>query len=528
MRAREEAELDETLRLYDAAGRPVSGRDRDPLAAGGVFEPKHAGRVAKPEVQERTAEVVGVAAHRDGFARRQARPADREHPSIALLGEPCQSRAGERKAKDREGALPGDPAEAANGAAAGGRGSNSSGSCVWNTTVATPPRSNAAAAVLTWKGNSIATSSLVTLVLAETMPAISGRRGGDASAFLLVASGSARGGAAGASAGPSASGRAAGSKPASGGGIASFGLVISTTKPSSSRKPRASKPSSSTRMRRADEPETDGFDAADCGSDLRLGAAKLEGGRGVDAHFRGLPLDLERDRHAADRLEHEPRQGGQRRDAQRHIARALLSAAKCFLAGARFGLPGAAGERVDDLGRKRRQQPGPVRRQEIDEHLLGGFENVRPPALRQRDPQSPPVGIVPDLRDVARQLTGESLALDLRRLGKGQHQHAVDGADLDLRLAVELEHDAPEAAHLDTAHRRRAGGRRTGAENEEASATASIAAARRANAGAFPRPSLPNQPMDRDPQRCREHARAPAAETAGRSRDCRSPPLMPD
>ncbi len=207
-----------------------------------------------------------------------------------------------------------------------------------------------------------------------------------------------------------------------------------------------------------------GFDAADCGSDLCLGAAKLEGGRGVDAHFRGLPLDLERDRHAADRLEHEPRQGGQRRDAQRNIARALLTAAERFLAGARFGLPGASGECVNDLGRKRRQQPGPVRRQEIDEHLLGGFENVQPPALRQRDPQSSPVGIVPYLGDVARQLTGESLALDLRRLGKGQHQHAVDGADLDLRLAVELEHDAPEAAHLDTAHRRRAGGRGAGAE----------------------------------------------------------------
>jgi hypothetical protein len=107
VRAREEAELDETLRLYDAAGRPVSGRDCDPLAAGGVFEPKHSNRVAKPEVQERAVEVVGVAAHRDGFARRQARPADREHPRIALLGEPGQGRAGERKTKDREGALAG-------------------------------------------------------------------------------------------------------------------------------------------------------------------------------------------------------------------------------------------------------------------------------------------------------------------------------------------------------------------------------------------------------------------------------------
>ena len=33
------------------------------------------------------------------------------------------------------------PLNAANGAAAGGRGSNSSVSCVWNTTVVTPPRS---------------------------------------------------------------------------------------------------------------------------------------------------------------------------------------------------------------------------------------------------------------------------------------------------------------------------------------------------------------------------------------------------
>ena len=120
--------------------------------------------------------------------------------------EPCQGRAGERKAKDREGALPGDPAE---------RGERRRGR---RQTIEFErllrlehDRRDAAALERRRRGpdvereldcESVARDLGARRDHARDIRAPRRR----ASAFLLVASGSTRGGATGASAGPSASG----------------------------------------------------------------------------------------------------------------------------------------------------------------------------------------------------------------------------------------------------------------------------------------------------------------------------------
>ena len=118
------------------------------------------------------------------------------------------------------------------------------------------------------------------------------------------------------------------------------------------------------------------------------------------------------------------------------------------------------GQLGDDLGRRARHHAGPALRQQIDEGLVAGLDEIGLVGLRQSEAHAAPVRVDARDRDVIRQLAGDARDIDADRAAEGDDQHAVGDADAGLGGFVEGERDAAEARRHRLAAQGGAGGER--------------------------------------------------------------------
>jgi hypothetical protein len=113
---------------------------------------------------------------------------------------------------------------------------------------------------------------------------------------------------------------------------------------------------------------------------------------------------------------------------------------------------------------------------------------------------------VTHLRQVIRQLAGQSLALGLGSLRKSEDENSVRGAHLYLGGLVELERDAAEAVHLDAADRHD-----TGCDRTDTGGYQEHGCGKRHGEAAGERPRLSsNVPARQTHRKIRDRARTPA------------------
>lgn len=117
----------------------------------------------------------------------------------------------------------------------------------------------------------------------------------------------------------------------------------------------------------------------------------------------------------------------------------------CGFPGAGLGEAQALGELGDGFRRRAGHDAGPSLRQQIDEGLVAGLDQIGLVGLRQREAHAAPVGVDAGNGDVIGQFAGDACGIDLDLAAEGDDQHAAGDADAGLDRLIEGEGQAAEA-----------------------------------------------------------------------------------